>query len=133
MKYATKKDAARAWVNGFNAIPQDMALQSENIWEEWEFFGRRDECEIEEGEDEFGSVGIPMWGTFWSMGEWIDEYWLDRNRETVAALGFTICENYERGWLLLGIDGAGYDFYENHWIPLYEARGLKWHQEADDE
>ena len=23
------------------------------------------------------------------------------------------------------IDGAGYDFYEAHWIPLYNKRGLK--------
>lgn len=28
----------------------------------------------------------------------------------------------------IGIDGAGYDFYEAHWIPLYEARGLHWHE-----
>lgn len=26
-----------------------------------------------------------------------------------------------------GIDGAGYNFYEAHWLPLYNARGLQWH------
>lgn len=27
---------------------------------------------------------------------------------------------------------SGYDFYEAHWIPLYEARGLKWHKESEE-
>lgn len=133
MQYATKKDATRAWIREFNAIPQQMALQGDDLWSEWEFYGRRDECEIDDGEEEFGSVGIPMWGTLWMVDDWCDEQWIDENRETVAEIGFTICENYEHGWILLGIDGAGYDFYDAHWIPLYEARGLKWHQEADDE
>ena len=127
MKYATKKEAARAWVNEFNAIPQKMAFQGE-FWDEWEFYGRLDE--FEDDEEEFGSVDVPMWGTLWMMDDWTDERWIDENRELVANLGFTICENYENGWILLGIDGAGYDFYEFHWIPLYEARGLKWHEGA---
>ena len=128
MKYATKKDACRAWVNEFNAIPQNMALQRDDFYEDWDFFGKRSEYEIEDGEDEYGYVGVPMWGTFWMVDDWCDERWIDENRELVADLGFTICENYENGWILLGIDGAGYDFYEAHWIPLYEARGLKWHE-----
>jgi len=32
------------------------------------------------------------------------------------------------GELLLGIDGAGYDFHEDHWIPLYLALGYGWHE-----
>lgn len=31
------------------------------------------------------------------------------------------------GDLYLGINGAGYDFYESHWIPLYQALGYSWH------
>ena len=34
------------------------------------------------------------------------------------------------GELVLGINGAGYDFYEHHWIPLYEALGYGWHETA---
>ncbi len=30
--------------------------------------------------------------------------------------------------LLLGIHGAGYDFYEAHWTPLYLALGYSWHR-----
>lgn len=29
--------------------------------------------------------------------------------------------------LLLGIHGAGYDFFEAHWAPLYDALGYQWH------
>lgn len=32
-----------------------------------------------------------------------------------------------KGDLYLGIDGAGYDFYESHWIPLYKTLGYSWH------
>ena len=28
------------------------------------------------------------------------------------------------------MDGCGYDFYLEHWVPLYKARGLKWHDES---
>lgn len=34
---------------------------------------------------------------------------------------------------LIGIDGAGYDFYKAHWLPLYKARGLHWHKEDKEE
>lgn len=27
---------------------------------------------------------------------------------------------------LLGIDGAGFDFYGTYWMPLYKLRGLQW-------
>jgi hypothetical protein len=32
------------------------------------------------------------------------------------------------GHLLLGINGAGYDFYESHWIPLYKTLDYSWHK-----
>jgi hypothetical protein len=34
------------------------------------------------------------------------------------------------GELVLGIDGTGYDFYEHHWIPLYDSLGYHWHDTA---
>ena len=29
---------------------------------------------------------------------------------------------------LLGIDGAGFNFFHHFWIPLYRLRGLQWHE-----
>lgn len=69
---------------------------------------------------------FPMWGTMWSFGNSIDDYWLSNNLQTVSNLGFRIYEHQEWGYFF-GIDGAGYNFYEEHWIPLYKARGLEWH------
>jgi hypothetical protein len=31
------------------------------------------------------------------------------------------------GDLYLGRNGAGYDFFEAHWVPLYKALGYSWH------
>lgn len=48
----------------------------------------------------------------------------------MADCGFRVYkqEDYE---YIFGIDGAGYDFYESHWCPLYKARGLHWHKDGD--
>ena len=73
---------------------------------------------------------FPMWGTMWQFGDSCDDWWLenDNGLEIMAECGFRIYESYEFGYFF-GIDGAGYDFYEAHWLPLYEKRGLKWHKE----
>lgn len=70
---------------------------------------------------------LPMWGWMWTCGESFDEDWIRDNLQIVSECGFRIFEDDKTGTIYLGIDGAGYDFYEAHWIPLYKARGLKWH------
>ena len=74
---------------------------------------------------------FPMWGTMWSFGESLDNYWLDNQDgiEQMSQCGFRIFKSEEFGYFF-GIDGAGYDFYEAHWIPLYNKRGLKWHDSS---
>lgn len=74
---------------------------------------------------------LPMWGTLWTFEEGFDTEWCRDNLETVANCGFRIYEYEPTGDIIIGIDGAGYDFYEAHWIPLYKARGLKWHDEEE--
>lgn len=71
---------------------------------------------------------LPMWGTMWSFGDSADDYWLEEmdGIRLMTECGFRIYEHEEWGYFF-GIDGAGYDFYEAHWLPLYKARGLKWH------
>ena len=73
---------------------------------------------------------FPMWGTMWQFGDSCDDWWLEENLQTMADCGFRIYQHVgEDGWgYFFGIDGAGYDFYEAHWIPLYKARGLQWHK-----
>ena len=49
----------------------------------------------------------------------------------MSRCGFRIYESEEFGYFF-GIDGAGYSFYDEHWVPLYRARGLHWHDPATE-
>lgn len=73
---------------------------------------------------------LPMWGTMWSFSDSCDNYWLEEGDgiKALSECGFRVYESEDFGYFF-GVDGAGYDFYEAHWIPLYKARGLKWHKE----
>jgi hypothetical protein len=83
-------------------------------------------AQIEVDRDDF----LPMWGTMWTFGDSLDTHWLEdkRNVQIMADCGFRIYEQEDLDYVF-GIDGAGYDFYEQHWIPLYLKRGLQWHDE----
>jgi hypothetical protein len=70
---------------------------------------------------------LPMWGWMWMFEERLDEDWARDNLDKMAECGFRVFDDEETGDIYIGIDGAGYDFYSQHWIPLYEARGLQWH------
>ena len=125
MMYDTIREAATAWVNSFNAVPvavveKLMQLDLDDVREITP--GRRDE------DADF----LPMWGTMWSFGDSADDYWLEEGDglELMAECGFRIYEQEDFGYLF-GIDGAGYSFMDEHWIPLYKARGLQWHREEE--
>ena len=75
---------------------------------------------------------LPMWGTMWAFEDRCDINWLEDDLQAVADCGFRIYESEDYEYLI-GIDGAGYDFYEAHWIPLYKARGLHWHKENEED
>lgn len=76
---------------------------------------------------------MPMWGTMWAFDSVCDEHWLEEmdGIALMSKCGFRVYEHDEWGYFF-GIDGAGYDFYEQHWLPLYNARGLKWHDPKTD-
>lgn len=91
------------------------------------------------------SVTLPMWGSVFVAADRAD-------RRAIAALLQPLnadCDDDRTalavaGWsevgttgvfalslddaLILGIDGAGYDFYSAHWEPLYEQLGYHWHE-----
>lgn len=71
---------------------------------------------------------LPMWGYLWQFRDSADDWWLEEKDgiKVMSECGFRIYEHEEWGYFF-GIDGCGYDFYETHWIPLYKARGLQWH------
>lgn len=89
--------------------------------------------EVLEDEMDFSNNDLPMWGTMWSFGTILDDDWLSDHDgiNLMSMCGFKVYEHDEWGYFF-GIDGAGYDFYEAHWIPLYKARGLKWHNDTTE-
>lgn len=94
-----------------------------------------EECWLQEADFEVErDESLPIWGTMWAFDSQLDNYWLEEpgNMQLMANCGFRIYEQEDYEYIF-GIDGAGYDFYESHWEPLYKARGLKWHKEAKDE
>lgn len=160
----TIKDAARQWVDGFNAIPSSLIEKAyknniddlveltpitagDYVWSN-DFQGsfevvsvnkEEETAKIEvDGEEKEVDLDdlflekdswLPMWGWLWMFDKKIDDEWAMKNLDLLAECGFRIYEDQEDGHLFIGIDGAGYDFYESHWIPLYKARGLHWHDE----
>ncbi|WP_461199331.1 hypothetical protein [Enterococcus sp. N249-2] len=127
MKYDTKLQATKEWLKEWNQYPQWIVEKM--VGENYDYFQnitpRNDEDDSEY--EEF----FPMWGTLFEMSDSTDIYWLEENLDKIAECGVKIYsyDDGENQMYLLGIDGAGYDFYENHWVPLYEKRGLKWHKE----
>ena len=164
----TIRDAAKRWVQGFDAIQQGMIGRLMQAYpEDWRevtvpvpgdkvfVYDPPEGIEENEGEirsydaeadlycirfpdgklisadtDDFEVIRdetLPMWGTMWSFRDSADTEWMeDDGIQALSECGFRVYESDEFGYFF-GIDGAGYDFYEDHWIPLYKARGLRWH------
>lgn len=122
--YKTEQECAQLWVNeSFDNISEDLVLGQADFWEHWEFYGIGDES------DALEPVDNPMWATYFEIADRLDHDWATENAEAIARLGFTLI--YRDGDLWgLGIDGAGYSFYDAHWVPLYRLRGFRWHDGA---
>lgn len=75
---------------------------------------------------------LPMWSTMWQFHDPCDTYWIEERNgvEALSQCGFRVYYSEQFGYFF-GIDGCGYDFYLAHFIPLYRARGLKWHDVED--
>lgn len=173
MRYETIKDATYAFVNEFNAFPEEMISKLISVNpDEWREVtmpsvgarvycfnvndsgeiteilkdedgnktytveldnGKNIKCKFDELETEdYGS--LPMWGTMWQFSDSCDTYWIEEKDgvEVMSELGFKVWYSEEFGYFF-GIDGAGFDFYEAYWIPLYKARGLKWHDQVAEQ
>lgn len=92
-----------------------------------------DKIKVERGDVEVQRDDwLPMWGTMWAFDDNIDNWWLeeDGGLQKMADCGFRIFEQEDFGYIF-GIDGAGYSFMDEHFIPLYKARGLRWHKEEE--
>ena len=119
----SKRSAVRRLVDSFSHIP--------GSWME-ELIAHRGECLL-----------LPMWGTLFIPKDAADRRNMERLLCPIEASNEEDEEFANAGWqavagtgilaiefdgeLLLGIHGAGYDFYEHHWAKLYDALDYHWH------
>ena len=80
---------------------------------------------FQDGELWWGNVDEmePIWGTaFWFEDDPLMTKFVEQEQDAINDAGFSILYDYGVNDfpLALGIDGAGYDFYEAHWSPLYD-------------
>lgn len=110
------KDATEKWVASFSSIPREMIRRLMKYEpDEW------NEVTVSQKEL-YNADELPIWGTMWSMGNSLDESWLNSKTglNAISKCGFRIFEHKDFGYFF-GIDGAGYDFYEEHWIPVVQG------------
>lgn len=114
----TKKEACELWINrDFNSIPIEwMYKLDEEVYSlEWLF------------EDENKEYIEPIWGTIFQPRDLSDSNWIEDNaQEIYDKCGVLVGRTDEVG-VFLSIDGCGYSFYGEHWLPLYDLRGFNWH------
>ena len=123
----TVQEGDYVWSNEHQGEYEILNIDRENKKATINIDGEKQETELDDLTKEYEGW-LPMWGTLWTFGENLDSDWARENPNIVSACGFRLFED-EDGEVYIGVDGAGYDFYEAHWIPLYEARGLHWHTE----
>jgi len=69
----------------------------------------------------------PVWGTVFG----VDEFFVNSaymNVDKLYKLGLGVID-HDTGYYIF-VSGAGYDFYEHHWIPLFKQLG--WIKEMED-
>ena len=127
--YTSKEDCARLMVSeDLNNIDETLITDNPEWFEHWEFLELADAGDEADAEDGLTWCEPPMWGTWFEIADTCMWRFVSEHMAEVAGLGFTLIFRDAELWGL-GIDGAGYDFYEAHWVPLYELQGLEWHDE----
>lgn len=118
------------FIDEFKELESVEDLTDEN-WQECEEFLSYVENSSEYENYKYGDFedsNYPMWGWVFAC----DSFWTDSdymNVDKLHRLGFGVCEDME-GNQYLFISGAGYDFYDAHWIPLFKAIG--WIKEIEE-
>lgn len=128
-EYKTKEECVGLFMDDdFDAFPSWVVTDADSDWyEHWTFRGELDEYEADKQEEDYGYVDIPMWST-WFIPRGFVYDWIERNEEAVMDCGFTLIY-HDDDLLAIGVDGAGYSFRDTHFARLYDAMGMRWHDE----
>lgn len=113
-------EATKRWLKDFSLIPTDLIVRAyKNNLEDIIIVAPKDE----------DTPLIPMYGYVFVPEDPTDKKWLEKNAEKIAKKCDVIIYYTDEIGYYIGIDGAGYDFYEAHWVPMYRLRGLEWHKQ----
>lgn len=141
----TDTDTSHAdWIAlNLDAMPGDLIVQAHPEPEDaYESIHWLNPPEPDEDEDEDEAMPptlhgglIPAWGTVWTLANGHDDR--EELREALDASGFDLFEvqhpDHPIGFFF-GIDGGGYSFYGQHWIPLRAhllSQRLRWWMDGD--
>lgn len=77
-------------------------------------------------------TALPKYVCLFQFDNQCDEEWLENGDgiRLMSECNFRIYRHEEWGYFF-GPDMAGYSVYSTHWVPLYQARNLQWHNEDD--
>ncbi len=124
-KCERKRAAVSSLVRSFSQIPSDCAA------------GMAEQSDM--------ALPLPMWGTLFVPSDPVDAARIrrmcgpitgsdgDEELQRLESAGWKEAANTGvlavdfHGALILGIHGAGYNFFPQHWEPLYEALEYEWH------
>ena len=75
-------------------------------------------------------TALPRYVCLFQFDSQCDEEWLKNGNgiRLMSESHFRIYWHEEWGYFF-GPDMAGYSVYSSHWVPLYKARNLEWHNE----
>ena len=133
-EYKTKEECVGLYIEeGFNEFPSWVVSEQPDFYDNWSFMAILDEEEAEEEGEEYGYTHPPMWSTWFIPNEICIRRFIEENPEEVMDCGFTIIYDSDDDVFALGVDGCGYSFRDTHFTRLYDAEGLHWHDEPEEE
>lgn len=131
-EYKTKEECVGLYIEeGFDAFPSWVVTEQPDFYEKWSFMATLDEEEAEEQEEEYGYTHEPMWSTWFIPNDLCIRRFIEENPEEVMDCGFTLIYDSDEDLFAIGVDGCGYSFKDTHFMRLYDAEGLHWHDEPE--
>lgn len=110
-------EGVRRWVEQWNEIPTEAVT----------YLARELGYKTLAGDEESHySEDLVAWGEMWTFKNHTDETWASKNPDAFERAGISLFD-VEKVGLVFGVDGGGYSFLEDHFLPLYIERGLRWH------
>ncbi len=112
-------------IQGLIEFMEDQSIDPEEIDNAMRLIALAAEDPDEIDEDEVSTLRTEIYERWTESGD-EDAYLCMAGWEVVGSTGIWAREF--DGHLLLGINGAGYDFYSSHWVRLYDELGYSWHK-----